>query len=303
MTSMFTLLGEKRVRSTTPPPGDAAVAVDGALSGPIQEALKNILPTIITEVVTKVVEQLVPNLTAPFKQVSDRLDQITLSIADSHRATAELRQAQETIRALQELHSNEINRLLSRQEGLERQWKAPNAILYNVNEVPRDSLTEVKSLISGGVPSENNGIIECHRLGRPNSQAQRPRPILIKFATVEQKHAAFKHAKQLRLNGITMDDDLTPAQRATRKERTAEAIALRNAGWRVFWRGDRLFKVKEGGAPTLVPLSHSRLGGGVVLGQAGGISGSSPPLGGLGEGVASPGPTSASGPTPPGDHA
>eukprot|EP00884_Botryococcus_braunii_P021959 jgi/Botrbrau1/8447/Bobra.0237s0064.1 len=275
MTSMFTLLGEKRVRSTTPPPGDAAIAVDGALSGPIQEALKNILPTIITEVVTKVVEQRVPNLTAQFKQVSDRLDQITLSIADSHRATAELRQAQETIRALQELHSNEINRLLSRQEGLERQWKAPNAILYNVNEVPRDSLTE----------------------------AQRPRPILIKFATVEQKHAAFKHAKQLRLNGITMDDDLTPAQRATRKERTAEAIALRNAGWRVFWRGDRLFKVKEGGAPTLVPLSHSRLGGGVVLGQAGGISGSSPPLGGLGEGVASPGPTSASGPTPPGDHA
>eukprot|EP00884_Botryococcus_braunii_P001002 jgi/Botrbrau1/10902/Bobra.0025s0075.1 len=205
MTSMFTLLGEKRVRSTTPPPGDAAIAVDGALSGPIQEALKNILPTIITEVVTKVVEQLVPNLTAQFKQ-----------------------------------------------EGLERQWKAPNAILYNVNEVPRDSLTE-------------------------NPQAQRPRPILIKFATVEQKHAAFKHAKQLRLNGITMDDDLTPAQRATRKERTAEAIALRNAGWRVFWRGDRLFKVKEGGAPTLVPLSHSRLGGGVVLGPAGGISGSSPP--------------------------
>eukprot|EP00884_Botryococcus_braunii_P020286 jgi/Botrbrau1/6941/Bobra.0215s0018.1 len=256
MTSMFTLLGEKRVRSTTPPPGDAAIAVDGALSGPIQEALKNILPTIITEVVTKVVEQLVPNLTAQFKQ-----------------------------------------------EGLERQWKAPNAILYNVNEVPRDSLTEVKSLISGGVTSENNGIIECHRLGRQNPQAQRPRPILIKFATVEQKHAAFKHAKQLRLNGITMDDDLTPAQRATRKERTAEAIALRNAGWRVFWRGDRLFKVKEGGAPTLVPLSHSRLGGGVVLGQAGGISGSSPPLGGLGEGVASPGPTSASGPTPPGDHA
>eukprot|EP00884_Botryococcus_braunii_P013859 jgi/Botrbrau1/22474/Bobra.114_2s0004.1 len=49
MTSMFTLLGEKRVRSTTPPPGDAAIAVDGALSGPIQEALKNILPTIITE--------------------------------------------------------------------------------------------------------------------------------------------------------------------------------------------------------------------------------------------------------------
>eukprot|EP00884_Botryococcus_braunii_P003739 jgi/Botrbrau1/13366/Bobra.0158s0019.1 len=45
MTSMFTLLGEKRVRSTTPPPGDAAIAVDGALSGPIQEALKNILPT------------------------------------------------------------------------------------------------------------------------------------------------------------------------------------------------------------------------------------------------------------------
>jgi hypothetical protein len=300
---MFTLLGEKRVRPSTPPPGEGAVAADGTLSGPIQEALKNILPSFITEVVTKVVDQIIPQLTAQFQQVSDRLDQITLAIADNQRETSELRQAQETIRALQELHSNEINRLLSRQEGLEREWKSTNAILYNVNEVPRDSLTQVKSILSGGVPSANSGIRECRRLGRPNPQAQRPRPILIKFETVEHKHAAFKHAKQLRINGITIDDDLTPAQRATRKERTAEAIALRNAGWRVFWRGDRLFKVKEGGAPTLVPFSHSRLGGGAVLGQAVGISGSSAPLGGLGEGVASPGPTSASGPAPPVAHA
>lgn len=97
-----------------------------------------------------------------------------------------------------------------------------------------------------------------------------------------------------------MDDDLTPAQRAARKERTAEAVALRNDGWRVFWRGDRLFKVREGGAPTLVPLSHSRLGGGAVSGHAGGVSGPSPPTGGIGEGVASPGhlPDSSSGPAP-----
>ena len=85
--------------------------------------------------------------------------------------------------------------------------------------------------------------------------APRPRPVLIKFNSVAAKHAAYKKAKELRRQiHVSMDDDLTPQQKAARTSRLPEVHTLRGEGWTTFWRGDQLFKVKAGGAPLKVPV-------------------------------------------------
>jgi hypothetical protein len=161
----------------------------------------------------------------------------------SNQATVE-----ETMRARDELVFNKLAALESQNDALEKTIKSPNALLFGVEESIREAqFTEVKALL-GAVRIE-----ETRRLGKFDPKSKRPRPVLIRFASTADKHAAFKKSKLLRQNfKITIDDDLTTKQRAGRAALLPHALALRNDGWTTFWRGDILFKVKEQGPPIKV---------------------------------------------------
>eukprot|EP00884_Botryococcus_braunii_P019902 jgi/Botrbrau1/6596/Bobra.0189s0023.1 len=153
-------------------------------------------------------------------------------------------------RATYEAIDNNVNHCLLSIETLERKFRSPHAILFGVAEsLGEKHLAEVKTLL--GAPS----IYETIRLGKHSPTAPRPRPVLIKFTSVAAKHAAYKKAKDLRRQfNVSMDDDLTPQQKAARMRRQPEVHTLRGEGWITFWRGDQLFKVKAGGAPLKVPV-------------------------------------------------
>jgi hypothetical protein len=177
------------------------------------------------------------------KNVLEAVQPIIDAQIASNQATVE-----ETMRARDELLFNKLAALESQNDALEKTIKSPNALLFGVEEsIGEAQLTEVKHLF-GAVRIE-----ETRRLGKFDPKAKRPRPVLIRFVSIADKHAAFEKSKVLRQNfKITMDDDLTTKQRAGRAALLPNALALRNEGWTTFWRGDNLFKVKGQGPPIKV---------------------------------------------------
>jgi hypothetical protein len=86
-----------------------------------------------------------------------------------------------------------------------------------------------------------SGLIEIRRLGKFVPTASKSQPILLRFASVAQKHAVFKKAKALRETfKARLNDDLTSLQREHRKARLPLAMELQQAGWITFWRGENL---------------------------------------------------------------
>ena len=129
-------------------------------------------------------------------------------------------------------------------ERLDRDARAQNMILYNVPEVA-DPADTVKSLFP---PASSGNIVTVHRLGRFVAGARRPRPVLVKFSSVQAKHEAFKSKKEVAANRkIFMDDDLTEKQRTNRKQQLPTFVRLKEAGMRPFWRGDKIMQVTQQG--------------------------------------------------------
>jgi len=132
---------------------------------------------------------------------------------------------------------NELKFTRKHVERLDREVRAPNMILYNVPET-LGSAGSVKSLFSAEV---SGSIVEVRRLGRHVAGARRPRAVLVKFVTVQAKHAAFKAKKQLReTRKIFLDDDLTVQQREARKKLLPAFTSLKQQGLKPFWRQERL---------------------------------------------------------------
>lgn len=262
------LSGEKRQRSESPTPDDP-------LEATVLAALKKFLPSLVSELSTKVADTLkdtiqgtvaaaVEPLQTQIGQLAGRVGTLEEQLASlgSHndstleakiesKVTARVHTVDETVRASYEAIENTLHTCLLSVDTLERKIRSPNAILFGVAEsVGEKTLAAVKALIGDA------SIVETVRLGKHCPNAPRPRPVLMKFASIAAKHAAFKKAKELRRQlHVAIDDDLTPMQKAARSCRAPQVQALRAEGWITFWRGEHLFKVKAGGAPIKVPLS------------------------------------------------
>jgi hypothetical protein len=148
----------------------------------------------------------------------------------------------------------------SRQEATEIQAKSNNFILYSIAETsPANTETQVKTLLGEAAAS---AIVETRRLGPVKPGAAKPRGVLVKFATSSAKHAAYKRSRDLRAQGIFIDDDLTQKQQEERQRLRAEFTQLKAAGFKPFWRGAKLMKITQGGAlqhfvPTAATTSTS----------------------------------------------
>lgn len=261
------LSGEKRPRSDSPTPDDpletsVLAALQKFLPSLVAQMSENVVDTLKTTIevtVAAAVEPLkaeigqlagrVGTIEEQFTSLGSNIDAILDAKVES-KVASRVGTVDETVRATYEAIDNNVNHCLLSIETLERKLRSPNAILFGVAEsLGEQHLAEVKTLL--GAPL----IYETIRLGKHSPTAPRPRPVLIKFNSVAAKHAAYKKAKELRRQfHVSMDDDLTPHQKAARTSRLPEVHTLRGEGWTTFWRGDQLFKVKAGGAPLKVPV-------------------------------------------------
>ena len=90
------------------------------------------------------------------------------------------------MRAGYEDRDSKFSKCDSSLDALERKLRSPNAILFGVEEsVGEKNLQEVKSFLGVDVK-------EATRLGKFIAGAKRARPVLIRFNTTAEKHAALQ---------------------------------------------------------------------------------------------------------------
>ena len=261
MTSMFSsILGEKRFRPDSPPRsadglaqalGDEGLAtLTSELKMFLRAELSGQLKSAVVEAITTLKTEIQIHIAAVMETFDAKIPAIVETAQAKVEANldAKLQTTQETVRAGYEVLENHISTCASSLDALERKIRSPNTILFGVEEsVGEIHLNKVKSLLS------ECKIKEAVRLGKYIATSKRPRPVLIRFDTIADKHSAYKKAKDLRRQfKVSMDDDITPQQRAARGAQLPQVLALRSEGWTTFWRGDNLFKVKGQGPPIKV---------------------------------------------------
>ena len=149
------------------------------------------------------------------------------------------------LRAERDAHLDTTKALQAAVESLDRARRENNLIMFGVPESSQDVFRQVTSLLQPSSSALGANLLEVRRLGRaPAAGAARnarPRPVLVKFASLDAKHRAFSHSSRLREeHRITLDDDLTENQRASRERQRPEFKELQEKGLRPFWRGDVL---------------------------------------------------------------
>ncbi len=78
------------------------------------------------------------------------------------------------------------------------------------------------------------------RKGRFSPNARKPRPVLIEFSSVEDKHKLLRMSKQLHQNSVTLDDWLTELQQQQRCTLDANFQTLKAKDFKPFLRGSVL---------------------------------------------------------------
>lgn len=125
------------------------------------------------------------------------------SLSTATTAITTLAEENGKLKAENEAFSQQIRALVARVEALEREVRDPVAVLYGVPEEDEqggsrpDQPHAVESLVER---TPSSGLVEVRRLGRSVAGARHPRPILLRFASVAHRNAAFKKAKALRAN-------------------------------------------------------------------------------------------------------
>ncbi len=77
-------------------------------------------------------------------------------------------------------------------------------------------------------------------MGRFSPNTRKPRPVLIELRWLEDKHKLLKMSKQLRQNGLRLDDWLTEVQQKERSTFDADFQTLKGKGYKPFFRGSVL---------------------------------------------------------------
>jgi hypothetical protein len=178
------------------------------------------------------------------------LSSLTENVVELRRELKEEREArtrvEEELRAERDANRDQIKALQDALEAMQRAQKANNMIMFGVPEGPGTPRHQVESLFPTSSSALTANILEVRRLGRAPvsgtaSTNPRPRPVLVRFASLDAKHLAFRDSKRLRQeHRITMDDDLTPNQRANRERLRPEFQELKEKGLRPAWRGDKI---------------------------------------------------------------
>ena len=96
---------------------------------------------------------------------------------------------------------------------------------------------------SRGSPPISQSITAVTRIGRPGTGN---RAVLVEYSSSQAKHRAYALSRQLRQQGISMTDELTPKQQQAQKALDPDRIPLRSKGFRTWFRRGTLWYLDQG---------------------------------------------------------
>lgn len=78
------------------------------------------------------------------------------------------------------------------------------------------------------------------RIGRKSANSTKPRPMRLRFVSLNAKHDFLRWSKDFRAVGVRLDDDLTRLQQQQRQALNDDFQLLKNKGCKPFFRGAQL---------------------------------------------------------------
>ena len=145
------------------------------------------------------------------------------------------------------------DRTLKKRENIleerERQHRQCALVLYGLKELdvqpPRDSEFKddpLTQLLASDLPPNDidSEWTSNKRLGSFSPDNRKPRPVLIGFPSIEDKHTFLQLSKQLRQRGLRLDDWLTKRQEEETDALSADFQALKGKGYKPFLKGSVL---------------------------------------------------------------
>ncbi|CAL9681983.1 unnamed protein product [Knipowitschia caucasica] len=129
-------------------------------------------------------------------------------------------------------------------EYLEGQSRRNNLVFDGLVEAPGETWAEaeekVKRLLAEKLQLNTVEVERAHRVGRRDSGADRPRPIIAKLLRWKDREAILQRAKCLKGSKIFINEDYTDAVKKKRRELIPEMRAARERGAIAFLRYDKL---------------------------------------------------------------
>lgn len=150
----------------------------------------------------------------------------------------------------------------------ERAARRSNLVLHCVPNDVRDLAQYVQRLFQAALPDNQiraADVVDVIRLGFrpgvPSSSNARPRPVLVKFASVKVRDLVLKNKRLLSAptvrTKVYVDPDLTPRQQKKKRALVGTFKVLKANGHRPFWRYEQLFFFTTGSdSPQLHPANH-----------------------------------------------
>lgn len=151
---------------------------------------------------------------------------------------------------MKEVNNNVVKVLEDIQEAENKRNREGNLVLYNMVESERENgrdrahedANKCHQLIQEGIGLEQNdySIRKAIRLGKPQNNTNRPRPLLIKLESVEEKWLILKKARNLKnyrhpiLKKVIVTPDLTPKEQEKDRmlrQQLKEKIDEGEQGW------------------------------------------------------------------------
>ncbi|DBB14859.1 TPA: hypothetical protein ACH3X3_004463 [Trebouxia sp. C0006] len=94
-----------------------------------------------------------------------------------------------------------------------------------------------------GSSQVSQSITAVTRIGRPGAGN---RAVLVEYSSNQAKHKTYALSRQLRQQGISLTDELTPKQQQAQKALDPDRIALRSKGFRTWLRHGTLWYLDQG---------------------------------------------------------
>lgn len=149
-------------------------------------------------------------------------------------------------------HERRITYLEGKLNDMERQQRRMNLRLHGLPEAEgehtkRQVMDICRAVFPPGFPATGESapfIDVCHRVG-PRRDANRPRPVIIRFATRDARDSIWRSSKTakdlLMARRLRFTEDLTAQDKATRNELWPQIDEAKKAGKKAFFVGARAF--------------------------------------------------------------
>lgn len=189
-----------------------------------------------------------------------RVDGLTRELGDLRESVHFTQKDVDDLRAKEKVSSKLTNELKSgasnleeslmsltvKSDYLEGQSRRNNIIIDGIGESPNESWSvsedKVRRLISEKLQLDHRAmeIERAHRMGKPTTNGERPRPIIAKLFKYKDKLAIMENANKLKGSNIFINEDYTEAVRLRRKELLPDMKAARARGDIAYLRHDKL---------------------------------------------------------------